>query len=84
LTKVALYGVESGFSRPAGRRGLPWRCGSPTTVSELTQAPRGTQAEFLTGTPEEIAQRLAEPLQDVSQSSSANCAEVIGLTIFTI
>jgi len=43
--------------------GLP---GSPTTVSELTQAPTGERKrELLTGTPQEIAQRLAELLRDL-------------------
>jgi electron transfer flavoprotein alpha/beta subunit len=46
--------------------------GSPTTVSELTQAPtRERKREFLTGTPEEIAQRLAELLHDVGPSALA-------------
>ena len=45
--------------------------GSPTTVSELVQATtRERKREFLTGTPEEIAQRLADLLHDVSQSTS--------------
>jgi electron transfer flavoprotein beta subunit len=44
--------------------------GSPTTVSELTQAPaRERKREFLIGTSEEIAQRLAELLHDVSQNA---------------
>jgi electron transfer flavoprotein beta subunit len=44
--------------------------GSPTTVSELTQAPaRERRREFLTGTPEEIAQRLAGLLRDVGQNA---------------
>ncbi len=43
--------------------------GSPTIVSELAQAPtRERKREFLTGTPEEIAQRLAELLHDVCQN----------------
>ncbi len=43
--------------------------GSPTTVSELAQAPtRERKREFMTGTTEEIAQRLAEILQDVIPS----------------
>jgi electron transfer flavoprotein beta subunit len=47
--------------------GIP---GSPTTVSELTQAPtRERKREFLTGTPEEIAQRLAEILRDIGQNA---------------
>jgi electron transfer flavoprotein alpha/beta subunit len=49
--------------------GIP---GSPTTVSELTQAPtRERKREFLIGTSEEIAQRLAELLHDVSQNAPA-------------
>jgi electron transfer flavoprotein beta subunit len=44
--------------------------GSPTTVSELTQAPtRERKREFLVGTPEEIAQRLAGLLRDVGQNA---------------
>jgi electron transfer flavoprotein beta subunit len=46
--------------------GIP---GSPTTVSELMQAPtRERKREFLTGTSEEIAQRLAELLHEVGQN----------------
>ncbi len=46
--------------------GIP---GSPTTVSELTQAPtRERKREFLTGAPQEIAQRLAELLHDACQN----------------
>src|SRR5512139_3112889 len=44
--------------------------GSPTTVSELAQAPtRERKREFLVGTPEEIAQRLAGLLRDVCQNA---------------
>lgn len=49
--------------------GIP---GSPTTVSELTQAPtRERKREFLIGTPEEIAQRLVELLDDASRNAPA-------------
>jgi electron transfer flavoprotein beta subunit len=49
--------------------GIP---GSPTTVSELTQAPaRERKREFLIGTPEEIVQRLVELLHGVSQNAPA-------------
>jgi electron transfer flavoprotein beta subunit len=44
--------------------------GSPTTVSGLAQAPaRERKREFLTGTPEEITQRLVVLLSDVCQSA---------------
>ncbi len=47
--------------------------GSPTTVSELAQAPtRERKREFLSGTSEEIAQRLIEILQDVSPNAAAS------------
>ncbi len=47
--------------------------GSPTTVSELAQAPtRECKREFLTGSPEEIARRLVEILQDISPISRMN------------
>ena len=46
--------------------------GSPTTVSELTQAPtRERKREFLAGSPQEIAQRLAELLHDACQNVPA-------------
>ncbi len=49
--------------------GIP---GSPTTVSELTQAPtRERKREFLSGTPDDIAQRLAELLHDMSPDALA-------------
>ena len=44
--------------------------GSPTTVSELMQAPaRERKREFLIGTSEEIVQRLVELLHDVSRNA---------------
>jgi electron transfer flavoprotein beta subunit len=44
--------------------------GSPTTVSELAQAPtRERKRQFLTGTSEEIAQQLAGLLRDIGQNA---------------